>query len=128
MVVDSAALVTVHLQEFGSEELFAKIAGAEVALIGAPTLLETALVLSSRLGRDSRALLASSLRELGVQVTPFTEDHYHAAINAFLRYGKGRHPAALNFGDCMSYAVAAVSGLPLLYTGKDFAQTDIAAA
>ncbi len=128
MVVDSAALVTVHLQEFGSEELFAKIAGAEVALIGAPTLLETALVLSSRLGRDSRARLASSLRELGVQVTPFTEDHYHAAINAFLRYGKGRHPAALNFGDCMSYAVAAVSGLPLLYTGKDFAQTDIAAA
>jgi ribonuclease VapC len=128
VVIDSSALVTVHLQEFGSEELFAKIAGAKVAIIGAPTLLETAMVLSSRLGRDSRALLAGSLRELGVQVAPFTEDHYHAAIDAFLRYGKGRHKAALNFGDCIAYAVAAVSGLPLLYTGRDFAQTDIAAA
>ncbi len=106
----------------------AKIADAEVALIGAPTLLEAAMVLSGRAGGDSRLLVAGLVRELGLQVAPFTEAHYHRAIDAFLRYGKGRHPAALNFGDCVSYAVASVAGLPLLYTGKDFARTDIAAA
>lgn len=128
MVIDSSALLTIQLKELGYEALFGKIASAEVALIGAPTLLEAAMVLSSRLGRDPRPVLASSLRELRVQIAPFTEDHYHAAVDAFLRYGKGRHPAALNFGDCISYAYAWVSGLPLLYTGNDFARTDIAAA
>ena len=128
MVVDSSALVMAYVQEPGWEAIFAKIAAANVALIGTPTLFETAMVLDSRLGRDSRPLLSGSLRQLGLQVVPFSEDHYYAAVNAFLRYGKGRHPAALNFGDCMAYAVAAVAGLPLLYVGKDFARTDVPAA
>jgi ribonuclease VapC len=128
VIVDSSALLAIQLKEHGWETLVAKLADAEVTLISAPTLLETAMVLSGRTGADSRLLIAGLLREFGVQVSPFTEDHYHAAIDAFLRYGKGRHPAALNFGDCMTYAVAAVAGLPLLYTGKDFARTDIAAA
>ena len=57
---------------------------------------------------------------------PFTEEHYDAAVDAFERFGKGRHPAALNFGDCLTYAVARLSGLRLLYIGEDFARTDLA--
>lgn len=128
MVVDSSAFLAIHLEEPGWEDLVAKIANSQVVLIAAPTLLESAMVLSGRATRDSRLIVTGLLRELGAKVVPFTEDHYHAAIDAFLRYGKGRHPAALNFGDCMAYAVASVAGLPLLYVGKDFARTDIAAA
>ena len=128
MVIDSSAFLAVHLKEVHHEELFAKIADAPVTIIGTPTLLETTMVLSARTRRDSRIAIARSLSELRIQVVPFTGDHFDRAAEAFLRYGKGRHPAALNFGDCMSYAVAAVSGMPLLYTGRDFAQTDIPAA
>jgi len=73
-------------------------------------------------------MLHGLLRSIGAEIVPFTEEHYDAAVSAFLRYGKGRHPAGLNFGDCMSYAFARVSGLPLLYVGTDFSKTDITAA
>jgi ribonuclease VapC len=116
------------LKEPGFEAALEKIAGASIAVIGAPTLLETAMVLSFFTRQDARLALMTALRRLRVEVVPFSEEHYDVAAEAFLRYGKGRHPAGLNFGDCMSYAVAAMSGLPLLYAGEDFALTDIAAA
>jgi ribonuclease VapC len=87
-----------------------------------------AIELSRRRGQDAGPWLRSFLRNADAEVVPFTEEHLDAAIDAFLRFGKGRHRAALNFGDCMAYAVAAVAGMPLLYTGDDFAQTDIPAA
>jgi ribonuclease VapC len=65
---------------------------------------------------------------MNAEIIDFSEDHYEAALSAFLRFGKGRHPASLNFGDCMSYALASVSGLPLLYAGTDFSRTDIQSA
>ena len=86
------------------------------------------MVLSGRLQRDARPTLYGLLRNMGAEIVPFTEEHYEAALSAFLRYGKGRHPAGLNFGDCMSYAFARVSGLPLLYTGGDFSKTDVPTA
>jgi len=92
---------------------------------GAPTVVESALVLSSRIRRNSRVLLNEFLREAEVEIIPFTRDHYDVAIDAFERYGKGRHAAALNFGDCMTYAVARIAGMPLLFTGNDFSKTDI---
>ncbi len=101
---------------------------AEILLVGAPTLLETVMVLTARLGQDARPLLWAFLRRLGAEVIPFGEEHLDVAVTAFLRFGRGRHSAALNFGDCLSYAVAAVAGLPLLFTGEDFAKTDITAA
>jgi ribonuclease VapC len=119
-------MVAIHLQESGYEALINVIEQADVILVGTPTLLETAMVLSTRFGRDARPLLSSFLHRLDAVIVPFNEDHWNAATAAFLRFGRGRHPAALNFGDCMSYAVALVSGLPLLATGNDFAQTDIA--
>jgi len=128
MVLDTSALVSIQIEEPGFQTLFRKIEEAPHVMIGAPILFEAAMVLSGRTGTDARFSLSRGLRRLGVEIVPFTEEHYDAAVSAFLRYGKGRHPADLNFGDCMSYALARVSGLPLLYTGTDFSKTDITAA
>lgn len=127
MVIDSSALVAIHLKEPEFSVLLDKIAGAADKVVAAPTVLEAAIVLSGRMKQDARPLLALLLRRLGIRVVPFGEEHYDAAIDAFLRFGKGRHPAALNFGDCIAYATAALAELPLLYVGKDFAQTDVEA-
>jgi ribonuclease VapC len=128
MVIDSSALIAMELNEPGFEELFKKIAKSGNVVIGAPTVFESAIVLTRKSGQDSRPAIMSSLRSMGVRIVAFDQDHLDSAINAFLRFGKGRHPAKLNFGDCISYAIAAVSGLPLLYTGADFSKTDILAA
>lgn len=125
MVLDASALVSIQLEEPGFRELFRKIDEAPTVVIGAPILFEAAMVLSGRFKADARLPLGIALRRLRVDIVPFTEEHYETAVTAFLRYGKGRHPAGLNFGDCMSYALAVVSGLPLLYTGNDFSLTDI---
>jgi ribonuclease VapC len=126
VVLDTSALVAIHLQEPGFERLVDKIDQAEVVAVGVPTMLEAALVLTSRLSQDARPILLGSLRRMQAEIVPFTEAHYEAALDAFLRFGRGRHPAGLNFGDCMAYAVAVVAGLPLLYMGNDFSRTDIA--
>lgn len=128
MVVDASALVSILLEEPEHQRLFDKAATADLTIVGAPVALETVMVLTGRSDKDPRSLLASLLRTMAAEIVPFTEEHYDAAVSAFLRYGKGRHPAGLNFGDCMSYALARVSGLPLLYTGTDFSKTDIPAA
>ena len=128
MVLDSSAIVAIHLREPGHERLIERIDAAEVVVVGVPTLLETAMVLTARLGQDARPMLFSFLRRLEAEVVPFNEEHLDAAATAFIRFGRGRHPAALNFGDCMSYAVASVAGMPLLFAGDDFKRTDIAQA
>jgi ribonuclease VapC len=128
MVLDTSAIVAIHLREPGHERLIDRIDAAEVVVVGVPTLLETAMVLTARLGQDARPMVFALLRRLEAEVVPFNEEHLDAAITAFIRFGRGRHPAALNFGDCMSYAVASVSGMPLLFTGGDFSRTDLAQA
>jgi ribonuclease VapC len=128
MVVDSSALVSIVIEEPGHQRLLEKAHNAKLKLVGAPLAFEAAMVLSGRLQRDARPTLYGLLRNMGAEIVPFTEEHYEAALSAFLRYGKGRHPAGLNFGDCMSYAFARVSGLPLLYTGGDFSKTDVPTA
>jgi ribonuclease VapC len=96
-------------------------------LIAAPTLLETAIVLSARKGEDALRELDYAILKMCLEVLPFGSDEQQIAQKAFLSYGKGRHPAGLNYGDCMAYASAAVRGEPLLYKGGDFSQTDILA-
>jgi ribonuclease VapC len=128
MVVDSSALVAILREEPGHEPFLQKALSADRTLVGATVAFETAMVLSARWRRDARSTLHGLLRTIGAEIVPFTEEHHETAVSAFLRYGKGRHPAGLNFGDCMSYAFARVSGLPLLYTGNDFSKTDITAA
>ena len=126
MILDSSAVVSLLTEEIGHEEVVRRASAASMLAVGTPTLVETAMVLFSRLGKDSRRLLDDFLREMEVEMIPFTEEHYEVAMDAFERFGKGRHPAALNFGDCLTYAVARLSGLPLLYTGEDFGRTDLA--
>ena len=127
-MLDTSAIVAIVLREPGFEDLLGKIEQARVVAVGTPTLTECSMVLSSRLQVDARLVIRSVLRRMNAQVVPFTEEHLDAAADAFLRFGRGRHPAGLNFGDCLSYAVASVSGLPLLFTGDDFTRTDIRAA
>jgi ribonuclease VapC len=96
--------------------------------IGAPTLFEAAMVAIGRYEQRGHDLVAYFLKERGVELLPFGERHWEVAADAFDRYGKGRHPAGLNFGDCMTYASAYVAGEPLLFIGNDFVRTDLAPA
>jgi len=126
VILDASAILSVILGDTDSERMLRDLSEAPILAVGAPTLVETAIVLTSRLRRDARPLLNEFLREAEVEVIPFERDHYEVAVDAFQRYGKGRHPAALNFGDCLTYAVAVLSGLPLLFTGDDFSKTVLA--
>lgn len=128
MILDSSAVAAIFFQEPGYEALLETIYGASSLAIGAPTLTELTIVLSSRLQRDARGLVARFLQEAGVDVLPFSDAHFGTATDAWLRFGKGRHPASLNFGDCLAYATARLAGQPLLAKGEDFAQTDVARA
>lgn len=126
MTLDSSVLIQLVFAEPGHLETLERLTQAEVRLIGAPTVVEAGLVVGSRLGPEQLHLLDGLLRRLEVRVVAFEAAHAREALSAFRRYGKGRHPAALNFGDCLSYAAARVAGLPLAYVGDDFAQTDLA--
>jgi len=125
MILDSSALVAIILREFNHSELLAKMKAAPGIAIGAPTLLETLIVLTARLRGEPALALKELLRASDAEVIPFTEDHGRSALRAYMRFGKGRHPAALNFGDCLSYATAFIARQPLLFVGGDFSQTDI---
>lgn len=125
MILDTSALLSLVFREPGYERILTTIASAEWIGMGAPTLAETGIVLSARLGEEARPTLALLIEHLDLHVVPFEAAHARAAREAFERYGRGRHPAALNYGDCLTYAVAKVAGLPLLFVGNDFAQTDL---
>lgn len=128
MIVDSSALVAVVLKEPGFEEIITKLASTTGAGIGTPTLAEFGIVLTARLGTDPHSIIVRLLDELGIDEVLFGEDHWREAVAAFGRFGRGRHPARLNFGDCLTYAVARLAGEPLLFVGDDFEKTDLEAA
>jgi len=128
VIVDSSAVIAILLKEPGYERLRDGLAASEQASIGAPTVVESSLVLCSRLGRAGKTLLARFLEEAEIEVVEFTADHWTVAADAFIHYGKGRDRAGLNFGDCMTYAVAKLAGEPLLCLGDDFPATDLGLA
>ena len=128
MILDSSAVVAVLFQEPGYEALLEKVLATSEVSIGAPTLAETAIVVSARLGTDARPLLSRFLREGAIETLPFGEAQFGAAVGAWLRFGRGRHPASLNFGDCLAYATARLAGRPLLCLGDDFSRTDLSLA
>ena len=125
MILDSSALVAVILREPECEPVLAHLETAGALGVGAPTLSETAIVLAARLERDPRPKIARLLQEYRVTVVPFTDAHWIESTEAFLAFGKSRHPAALDCGDCLTYAVAKLSGEELLATGGDFTRTDL---
>jgi ribonuclease VapC len=128
MILDTSAAVVVLFDEPGSKRLRDKIAGASVIGIGAPTLVELGIVLTAKLGDRADGDLQGFLHASEAVVVPFDDAHWREAVRAFARYGRGQHPAKLDFGDCLSYATAKVAGQPLLSVGNEFAQTDLGLA
>ena len=128
MTLDSSALIAILFAEYGYLDLVDRILAADRVRVGTPTLVETSMVLAG--SRQTKAVgdVEALVQELAVTVAPFGEREWHAAVAAFLRFGKGRHRAALNFGDCLAYAAATVANDSLLFVGNDFAQTDVVAA
>jgi ribonuclease VapC len=125
MILDSSAILAILYREASFELLADRILGADRVGVGTPTLVEVGILLAGRMGADGRSVLERFLDEFRVEEIPFGELHWRAAVEGSERYGKGRHPAGLNFGDCLSYAVAKVAEDDLLFVGRDFAQTDI---
>jgi ribonuclease VapC len=128
MTVDSSALIAVLFAEPGHLELVDRMLGADHVRVGAPTLAETSLVFMGRRGRQSASEVDELVKELGITVVAFGEAEWRAAVDAFARFGRGRHRASLNFGDCLAYASAAAAGDSLLYVGDDFRHTDVKSA
>lgn len=128
MILDSSAIVAVVLRQPGHAALVERIVAADMVGVGAPTLGETGIVLAARLGATGKSLLARFVEESASVVIPFGDQHWRVAVDACLRFGKGRHAAALNFGDCLTYAVAQIARRPLLCLGEDFARTDLVLA
>jgi ribonuclease VapC len=125
MTLDSSALLAILLGESGALDLVDQVLEADSARVGAPTVVETAIVLGNRRGRPSMNEVAELIEELGVTIVPFDTTQMTAAVDAFERFGRGRHKAALNFGDCLAYATAASARDTLLSVGQDFSKTDI---
>jgi ribonuclease VapC len=128
MTLDSSALVAVLFSEPGYLDLVDRILEADHVRIGAPTLLETSAVYMSRLRAKSAGEVEAVVKELGITVVRFGEAEWRVAVEAFLKFGRGRHKAALTFGDCCAYASASAAGDTLLFVGNDFSKTDIAPA
>ena len=122
MVVDTSALVAIALRESTRMWFIETLAAASRRVMAAPNVLELGMVLESRLD-DVAGVASRSLRESSVDVRAFTPEQADRGIAAWRRFGKGRHPAALNFGDCCTYALAEETGWPILCAGEDFART-----
>jgi ribonuclease VapC len=128
LILDSSAILAILFREPGFDTFVEKLASAPSAGVGAPTLAETGVVLSARLGADSKRALSLFLIETELTIIPFGEAHWRSAMAAYQRYGRGHHRAGLNFGDCLTYAVAKLAQQPLLCSGSDFARTDLTLA
>ena len=125
MILDSSAIVAIALNEPERPRFIDEINAAPSVAVAAPTLVEAGIVLSARTGIDATELLEAILGEADIAVVEFGAAHWEVAIGAWRRFGKGRHMAGLNFGDCVSYATARVANRPLLAKGDDFIHTDI---
>jgi ribonuclease VapC len=129
IVIDSSALIAILRREPEADSFLRAIVSAEGCLLSAVSLLETSMVLAGRTGGASTwAELDELIARAAIEVMAHDVALADGARSAFLRYGKGRHPAGLNLGDCASYALAKGRGLPLLFKGRDFSATDLTAA
>lgn len=125
MVIDTSVLVAILTDEPEAEQFEAAVGADPVRLMSTASYLETAIVIEARFGEPGGRELDLWLHRAAVDLVSVDTDQADAARVAYRRYGKGRHRASLNYGDCFSYALAKVSGQPLLYKGDDFTHTDI---
>jgi ribonuclease VapC len=125
MVVDTSSLVALLLAEPQAAEIAAHLEHSRVSVISAATLVEAMIVVESRLGPDGVLRLEQILREAEIETVPVDDGHARAAVDAWRAYAKGRHRAALNYGDCFTYALADQRGDAVLCVGDDFRRTDL---
>lgn len=128
MILDSSAVIAILFGEPEAGRFAAAIGAAERVGIGAPTLVEATMVAEGRTRPGMREEFKTLLANCRAEVIPFTAEHAAIAIEGWRRFGKGRHPAGLNLGDCLAYALAQARNEPLLFKGADFPQTDVKAA
>ena len=127
MVIDTSAVTAVLLHEPECDVMIRQMTDAPRVLISSGTLLESAIVIEARRGEAGGRELDLFLHRLDAVTVEVDEEQVEAARAAWRRFGKGRHPAGLNYGDLFAYALSRVSGEPLLYTGDDFSRTDVVA-
>lgn len=125
MVLDTSALLAILMAAPEAEGFAVAIEDDPIRLVSAGSVLETAIVAESRWGDAGGRELDLLLFKTGISLTPVDAEQVETARQAFRLFGKGRHPAGLNFGDCFAYALSRASGQPLLFKGDDFAQTDV---
>lgn len=125
MVIDTSAIMAMLLGGPSADRLIAAVEPDPRRLVSAATMVEASLVILGRYGEPGDPLLDRLLRSLGAEVVAVDEQQVALARDAALRYGRGRSPASLNFGDCFSYALAVVCNEPLLFVGDDFSKTDV---
>lgn len=125
MIVDTSALTAVILGESDAEAHLAAMVRADTLAVSAASLVESLIVVEARQGSEAVGDLAALLTELEIEVAALDEPQAEAAASAWRRFGRGRHPASLNFGDTFAYALATVRAEPLLFKGRDFANTDV---
>jgi len=127
MVIDSSALLAILLGEQEAPTFASAIAGEQKRLISAVSALETAIVIETRKGQPGGREFDLLVHKAQMEVVGMDTEQVQLARDAYSKFGKGRHPAGLNLGDCCSYALARSSGEPLLFKGDDFSKTDITA-
>lgn len=125
IVVDSSALIAIYFDEPERASFADLIVSQDEPIVGAPNLVEASMVVEARHGEVGCRDLDRLVTSLGLTIASFGPSHVQAARDAFRRYGRGRHRAGLNFGDCCAYALAKTLGLPLLFKGNDFGFTDL---
>jgi ribonuclease VapC len=126
MVVDTSAILAILFEEPEAERFADRLVASRVTLASALNWLEAAIVVEARKGQASAKDFERFIATARIQVVEFDGEQAALALTAWRRYGKGRHPAGLNLGDCCAYALSKSSGEPLLYKGGDFAKTDVA--
>jgi ribonuclease VapC len=128
MIVDTSAIVAILFDESDAQTYARAIARADSCRMSAATFVETAIVVEAQTKHNGSRQLDAFIRRAAISIEPVTEAQAHIARQAFIDFGKGRHAAGLNYGDCFSYALSKVTGEPLLFKGRDFAKTDLTAA
>ena len=128
MIIDTSVLIAILQLEPEAVRMLAAIKKADRRAMSAATLVEAGIVVETRSGEQGARDLDAAVARMRIEIVPLTASHAAHARRAFRRYGKGRHLARLNPGDCFAYALAKASGEPLLFKGEDFSKTDIAVA
>ena len=128
MILDTSAIVAILFNEDDADTYARAITRADSCRVSAATYVEAAIVVATQTKNTGGSQLDAFFRRAGIVIEPVTEEQAHIARQAFTDFGKGRHAAGLNYGDCFSYALAKTTGEPLLFKGKDFSKTDVLVA